>query len=143
MRGTLWISLGPSPMSDAAMMGKAAFLLPAGRTVPLSGTPPITRKRADIVGEPYGCRVPGVKRHGYVPGPLGGVVGPMGWEALTAVSVAVLALMSLLLTIALLLWLRDLGRLRDRLGAVIPGLGRGGPPPLSGARAGGRAAARG
>ena len=58
----------------------------------------------------------------------------MGWEALTAVSVAVLALMSLLLTIALLLWLRDLGRLRDRLDAFMQVLERDGPPLLSAAR---------
>jgi len=58
----------------------------------------------------------------------------MGWEALSAVSVAVLALMSLVLTVALALWLRDLGRLLDRLDAFAQVLERDGPPLLSAAR---------
>ena len=58
----------------------------------------------------------------------------MGWEALTAVSVAVLALMSAVLTIALMVWLRDLGRLLDRLDAFARVVERDGPPLLSAAR---------
>jgi uncharacterized protein YoxC len=58
----------------------------------------------------------------------------MGWEALTAVSVAVLALMSVVLTIALVVWVRDLGRLLDRLDAFTRVLERDGPPLLSAAR---------
>lgn len=58
----------------------------------------------------------------------------MGWEALTAVAVAVLALMSVVLTIALVLWLRDLGRLMVRLDAFAQVLERDGPPLLNAAR---------
>lgn len=58
----------------------------------------------------------------------------MGWEALTAVSVAVLALMSVVLTIALLFWLRDLGRLMTRLDGFAHVLERDGPPLLNAAR---------
>ncbi len=58
----------------------------------------------------------------------------MGWEALTAVSVTVLAVMSLVLTIALVLWLRDLGRLLNRLDAFAQVLERDGPPLLNAAR---------
>lgn len=58
----------------------------------------------------------------------------MGWEALTAVSVAVLALMSVVLAIGLVLWLRDLTRLMDRLDAFARVLERDGPPLLNAAR---------
>lgn len=58
----------------------------------------------------------------------------MSWEALTAVSVTVLALMSVVLTVALALWLRDLGRVLDRLEGFAKVLERDGPPLLSAAR---------
>lgn len=59
----------------------------------------------------------------------------MTWEALTAISVAILALMSLVLTVALALWLRDLGRVLDRLDAFARVLEREAPPLLTAARA--------
>src|SRR3989442_5961560 len=37
----------PSATSVAARMGRAAFLLPAGRIVPFSGRPPVTAKRSE------------------------------------------------------------------------------------------------
>jgi len=58
----------------------------------------------------------------------------MAWDALTAVSVAVLALVSVVLTVAMMVWLRDLGRLLDRLDAFARVLERDGPPLLSAAR---------
>ncbi|MBI2404126.1 MAG: hypothetical protein HYV20_15600 [Gemmatimonadetes bacterium] len=58
----------------------------------------------------------------------------MGWEALTAVSVAVLALMSVVLVIGLALWRRDLARVLGRLDAFAQVLERDGPPLLNAAR---------
>src|SRR5215208_5862985 len=40
MRGTLWSTTCSSVSRQAARSGRAAFLLPAGTTVPLNGTPP-------------------------------------------------------------------------------------------------------
>ena len=40
MRGTLSSVTGSAVSRHAARIGRAAFLLPAGRTVPRSGTPP-------------------------------------------------------------------------------------------------------
>src|SRR5437773_5684225 len=48
MRGTLSIRHGPSARSVAARMGRAAFLLPAGRIVPERGRPPVTRNDGGI-----------------------------------------------------------------------------------------------
>jgi uncharacterized oligopeptide transporter (OPT) family protein len=42
MSGTFSRTTSSSVRSAAAMMGRAAFLLPAGRMVPLSGRPPST-----------------------------------------------------------------------------------------------------
>src|SRR5512132_3286968 len=44
MCGTLRSTTGSSASSDAATMGSAAFLFPAGRMVPLSGCPPLMTK---------------------------------------------------------------------------------------------------
>src|SRR5436190_14069769 len=44
MRGTLRSSTGASASSEAAITGRAPFLLPAGRTVPFSGRPPLMTK---------------------------------------------------------------------------------------------------
>src|SRR5436309_1002404 len=49
MRGTLSSRQGPSASSVAARMGRAAFLLPAGRIVPWSGRPPETQN-VDAMG---------------------------------------------------------------------------------------------
>src|SRR6266550_4106404 len=48
MRGTLSIRHGPSARSVAARIGRAAFLLPAGRIVPERGRPPVTRNDGGI-----------------------------------------------------------------------------------------------
>lgn len=58
----------------------------------------------------------------------------MGWEAVTAVSVAVMALMFVVLAIAALVSLRDVGRLLDRLEAFAAVLERDGPPMVEAAR---------
>src|SRR4029450_10612866 len=42
--GTLCSTTGSSASSEAATMGRAAFLFPAGRMVPLSGCPPLMTK---------------------------------------------------------------------------------------------------
>src|SRR5829696_1429279 len=44
MLGTLRSTTGSSASNDAATMGRAAFLFPAGRMVPLSGCPPLMTK---------------------------------------------------------------------------------------------------
>src|SRR6266536_53684 len=49
IRGTLSSRQGPSASSVAARMGRAAFLLPAGRIVPWSGRPPETQN-VDAMG---------------------------------------------------------------------------------------------
>ena len=48
MRGTFSSSQGPSARSVAARMGRAAFLLPAGRMVPLRARPPRTLYRSGM-----------------------------------------------------------------------------------------------
>src|SRR6266516_2365749 len=48
MWGTLSMRQGPSASSVAARMGRAAFLLPAGWIVPLSGRPPETQNDGGI-----------------------------------------------------------------------------------------------
>src|SRR5439155_1973 len=48
MRGTLSMRQGPSARSVAARIGRAAFLLPAGRIVPESERPPVTRNDGGI-----------------------------------------------------------------------------------------------
>ena len=48
MRGTLSMRQGPSASNVAARIGRAAFLLPAGRIVPISGRPPVTRNDGGI-----------------------------------------------------------------------------------------------
>ena len=50
MRGMLSSSQGPSASSVAARMGSAAFLLPAGRMVPLRARPPRTLYRSGMAG---------------------------------------------------------------------------------------------
>ncbi len=59
----------------------------------------------------------------------------MGWEALTAVSVAVLALMFTVLAVAALLWLRDVRRVLGRVETFAAVLERDGPPLIEAARA--------
>ena len=63
MRGMLSSSTGPSASNVAARIGSAAFLLPAGRTVPRSGRPPRTEKTGGMA-QSYPSAVSGVKRHG-------------------------------------------------------------------------------
>src|SRR2546426_2063943 len=48
MRGTLSMRHGPSARRVAARIGRAAFLLPAGRIVPERGRPPVTRNDGGI-----------------------------------------------------------------------------------------------
>lgn len=59
----------------------------------------------------------------------------MGWEAVTAISVAIIALMLVVLVFAALLSLRDMGRVARRLDVVTAALERDGPAMLDGARA--------
>ena len=49
MRGTLSSVTGSAVSTHAARIGRAAFLFPAGRTVPESGTPPSMRKVSMVV----------------------------------------------------------------------------------------------
>lgn len=58
----------------------------------------------------------------------------MVWEAVTAVSVAILALACVVLAISASLRLRDLGRLLQRLEGLAQVLDRDGPPLLQAAR---------
>jgi uncharacterized protein YoxC len=58
----------------------------------------------------------------------------MGWDAVTALSVAIIALMFVVLAIAALIWLRDAGRLMSRLEAFAAVLERDGPAMLESAR---------
>ncbi len=51
MRGTLWSTTGSSVRMAAAIIFRTAFLAPATRTSPLSGTPPSITKRS--IGQPY------------------------------------------------------------------------------------------
>src|SRR5881409_314854 len=62
MWGTLSMRQGPSASSVAARMGSAAFLLPAGRMVPLSGRPPVTAKDGGMGEASYAAACAGVKR---------------------------------------------------------------------------------
>jgi len=62
MWGTLSIRHSPSATSVAARMGRAAFLLPAGRMVPLSGRPPVTAKDGGMGVASYAAACAGVKR---------------------------------------------------------------------------------
>ena len=50
MRGTLPITTRSLVSSDAARIGSAPFLFPAGTTVPLSGTPPSITKVSIAIG---------------------------------------------------------------------------------------------
>src|SRR3954471_14160869 len=52
MRGTVRTTTSPAVRADAARMGRAAFLLPAGMTVPDNGVPP------SITNFSMRCRVP-------------------------------------------------------------------------------------
>src|SRR3982750_1554894 len=52
MRGTLRTTTSPAVRADAARMGRAAFLLPAGTTMPDNGVPP------SITNFSMRCRVP-------------------------------------------------------------------------------------
>src|SRR4051795_1565898 len=52
MRGTLRTTTSPAVRADAARMGRAAFLLPAGMTVPHNGMPP------SMTNFSMRCRVP-------------------------------------------------------------------------------------
>jgi len=58
----------------------------------------------------------------------------MGWEAVTAISVAIIALMFVVVAIAALIWLRDVGRVAKRLESFTAVLERDGPVMLDGAR---------
>lgn len=58
----------------------------------------------------------------------------MVWGAVTAISVAVLALACVVLAVTASLWLKDLGRLIQRLEAFAQVLDRDGPPLLHAAR---------
>ena len=62
MWGTLSMRQGPSVRRVAARMGRAAFLLPAGRTVPFRGRPPETQNIAAMVRPTYGAACIRVKR---------------------------------------------------------------------------------
>lgn len=61
-------------------------------------------------------------------------MGVMGWEAVTAISVAIIALMFVVVAIAALIWLRDVGRVAKRLESFTAVLERDGPVMLDGAR---------
>ena len=61
-------------------------------------------------------------------------MGVTGWEVLTAISVAIIALMFVVLAIAALLSLRDVARLSRRLEGFTAALERDGPAMLDGAR---------
>lgn len=58
----------------------------------------------------------------------------MVWEAVTAISVAVLAAMALVLGLLAAIWLRDLSRLLDRWDGLARALEREAPPLLAAAR---------
>lgn len=58
----------------------------------------------------------------------------MGWEAVTAISVAIIALMFVVLAIVALISLRDVGRLLSRLDVFAAVLERDGPAMLESAR---------
>src|SRR5437763_1686946 len=62
MCGTFSMRHGPSASRVAARMGSAAFLLPAGRMVPLSGRPPVTAKDGGMGEASYAAACAGVKR---------------------------------------------------------------------------------
>ena len=62
MRGTFSMVQGASARRVAARIGRAAFLLPAGRTVPRSGRPPETTNVAAMGVGSYGAACAGVKR---------------------------------------------------------------------------------
>jgi len=63
------------------------------------------------------------------------LLGVTAWDAVTAISVAIIALMSVVLVIAALVWLRDVARVAKRLDAFTSVLERDGPVMLDGARA--------
>lgn len=58
----------------------------------------------------------------------------IAWQAVTAVSVAIIALTLVVLAIAVLIWLRDAGRVARRLEVFTAVLERDGPVMLDGAR---------
>lgn len=60
--------------------------------------------------------------------------GMTGWDAVTAISGAIIAVMSVVLGIAALVWLRDVARLARRLEAFTAALERDGPVMVDGAR---------
>ncbi len=62
MCGTLSIRQGPSASSVAARIGRAAFLLPAGRIVPFKARPPVTEKEGGMGQPSYAAACAGVKR---------------------------------------------------------------------------------
>jgi uncharacterized protein YoxC len=62
------------------------------------------------------------------------LLGVTGWEVLTAISVAIIALMFVVLVIVALVSLRDVGRVARRLEAFTAVLERDGPVMLDGAR---------
>ena len=62
------------------------------------------------------------------------LLGVMGWEAVTAISVAIIALMFVVLAIVALISLRDVGRLLSRLDVFAAVLERDGPAMLESAR---------
>ena len=61
MRGMFSRMQGPSARSVAARIGSAAFLLPAGRTVPERRCPPSTTKRGAMAHQECGPRARSVK----------------------------------------------------------------------------------
>ena len=75
MRGTLWRTTSSSVSSERASSGSAAFLLPAGTTVPDSGTPP-SMTNFSMSGTPAAC-----SGRGDWP-----TAGPRGWARVTAMS---------------------------------------------------------
>ena len=62
------------------------------------------------------------------------LLGVMPWEAVTAVSVAIIALTFVVVAVAALRWLRDVGRVAQRLDSFTAALERDGPVMLDGAR---------
>lgn len=62
------------------------------------------------------------------------LLGVTGWDALTAISVAIIAVMFVVLAIAALISLRDVGRVARRLEVFTAALERDGPAMLDGAR---------
>src|ERR1043166_8377604 len=133
IRGTLPSATGPSARSVAARMGRAAFLLPAGRTDPLSGRPPCTWNR-DGMAQTSPEAPPRVKRTPmYVWSMVttsAGWVGPTGAIALVVIALAfaLIAAVAILLARGAASEVRELSaemaRLRSELSPALRALQR-------------------